>query len=72
MKTFRHPDDPNIPGKNSLKEEEQIICFFFFLLKEKEFDISLTSVEKHCWKHVNLRGGKFEFVNTTINILIFL
>ena len=47
MKTFRHPDDPNIPGKNSLKEEEQILCFFY---TEREFDTSLTSVEKHCWK----------------------
>ena len=34
MKTFRHSDDPNIPGKNSLKEDEQIICFFY---TEREF-----------------------------------
>ena len=59
-------------AKILLKRKNKLFAFFFFLLKEKEFDTSLTSVEKHCWKHVNLRGGKFEFVNTTINILIFL
>ena len=58
-------------AKILLKRKNKLFALFF-LLKEKEFDTSLTSVEKHCWKHVNLRGGKFEFVNTTVNILIFL
>lgn len=54
-------------AKILLKRKNKL--FAFFILKEKEFDTSLSSAEKHCWKHVNLRGGKFEFVNTTVNIL---
>lgn len=70
MKPFRHSDDPNIPGKNSFKEDEQIICFFY-TERERIWYITYLS-RKALLANVNLRGGKFEFVNAIVNILIFL